>query len=215
MYSFKKPSTKRFSIHFLGTFDARPRDSRHFHSCIMIGSSSPTLVLQRMLLGWLAVSSSIQFFGSRNGVLLVEAAIQEFTLVIHLEDVDTVSLATGEAVTRVGIYVNGTYPGPSLIVNLGDEVRIKVMNELPSSATTIHFHGQHQKNTYYMDGVPGVTQVNTITRIVLRDWTRTIMREFCFDLHIPYIGNLLTVCISVLFFDSVLSVLCHPLSTVL
>jgi hypothetical protein len=49
------------------------------------------MVLQRMLLGWLAVSSSILSFGGRNGLLLVEAAIQEFTLVIHLEDVDTVS----------------------------------------------------------------------------------------------------------------------------
>lgn len=33
-----------------------------------------------------------------------------------------------------------------------------VLNELGSESTTLHWHGQHQKETPYMDGVPYVTQ---------------------------------------------------------
>lgn len=43
-------------------------------------------------------------------------------------------------------------------VCLGDEVIIDVENHLSSDSTTIHWHGHHQKNSPYMDGVPFVTQ---------------------------------------------------------
>lgn len=88
----------------------------------------------------------------------VDGAVREFTLVVHHQDVDATSMS-GEVVTRLGTYVNETYPGPTLTVDLGDEVVIKVINEMPVSQATIHFHGQHQVDTYYMDGVPHVTQV--------------------------------------------------------
>jgi L-ascorbate oxidase len=43
-------------------------------------------------------------------------------------------------------------------VCLGDEVIIDVINHLSSDSTTIHWHGHHQRNSPYMDGVPFVTQ---------------------------------------------------------
>lgn len=54
--------------------------------------------------------------------------------------------------------VNRRLPGPSIEVCLGDEVIIDVINELSSDTTTIHWHGHHQINSPYMDGVPFVTQ---------------------------------------------------------
>jgi len=50
---------------------------------------------------------------------------------------------------------NGTVPGPTIKVDLGDHVRVVLDNELPQS-TAIHFHGITVPNT--MDGVPDVTQ---------------------------------------------------------
>lgn len=50
---------------------------------------------------------------------------------------------------------NGTVPGPMIRVTEGDQVRIRLKNELPVP-TTIHWHGIEVPNA--MDGVPGVTQ---------------------------------------------------------
>lgn len=50
---------------------------------------------------------------------------------------------------------NGEIPGPVLMVNVGDKVRIVLKNELPES-TTLHFHGIRVPNA--MDGVDPYTQ---------------------------------------------------------
>ena len=50
---------------------------------------------------------------------------------------------------------NGKVPGPVLRVRLGEEVEVRLKNDLPQP-TTIHWHGVRVPNA--MDGVPGVTQ---------------------------------------------------------
>jgi len=50
---------------------------------------------------------------------------------------------------------NGTAPGPTIKVAVGDTVRVVLTNELPES-TSIHFHGIATPNA--MDGVPDITQ---------------------------------------------------------
>jgi manganese oxidase len=50
---------------------------------------------------------------------------------------------------------NGTVPGPTIHVNVGDKVRVVLHNTLPES-TVIHFHGLTVPNA--MDGVPEITQ---------------------------------------------------------
>jgi FtsP/CotA-like multicopper oxidase with cupredoxin domain/plastocyanin len=50
---------------------------------------------------------------------------------------------------------NGTVPGPTIHVNVGDKVKIVLHNQLPES-TVVHFHGLEVPNS--MDGVPYVTQ---------------------------------------------------------
>jgi zinc transporter ZupT len=51
---------------------------------------------------------------------------------------------------------NGVVPGPTLVVNQGDEVVVEYRNEL-DIADTIHFHGIHEAPVD-MDGVPGSSQ---------------------------------------------------------
>jgi FtsP/CotA-like multicopper oxidase with cupredoxin domain len=50
---------------------------------------------------------------------------------------------------------DGTAPGPVLRVKRGEELRVRLVNEL-REPTTIHWHGVRLPNT--MDGVPGLTQ---------------------------------------------------------
>ncbi len=50
---------------------------------------------------------------------------------------------------------NGTVPGPTLRVKRGDELRVRLVNEL-AEPTTIHWHGVRLPNA--LDGVPQLTQ---------------------------------------------------------
>eukprot|EP00933_Yihiella_yeosuensis_P036508 TRINITY_DN3027_c0_g1_i5.p1 TRINITY_DN3027_c0_g1~~TRINITY_DN3027_c0_g1_i5.p1 ORF type:complete len:821 (-),score=124.84 TRINITY_DN3027_c0_g1_i5:143-2605(-) len=51
------------------------------------------------------------------------------------------------------ITINDQTPGPKVVANLGDTIRIKVRN-LMNDAITVHFHGITQFGTPYMDGTP-------------------------------------------------------------
>ncbi|CAG8768208.1 31506_t:CDS:2, partial [Racocetra persica] len=75
---------------------------------------------------------------------------------------------------RVVWTVNGTYPGPALVITKGDRLVVHVINNLgePTSVNftsdknikrdcsciQIHFHGFFQRGTNWYDGVPGQTQ---------------------------------------------------------
>lgn len=64
----------------------------------------------------------------------------------------------GDGNKRPVVVVNRQMPGPSIEVCVGDEVIVDVQNLLLGDSTTIHWHGYHQRDTPYMDGVPYVTQ---------------------------------------------------------
>ncbi|RIA82636.1 Multicopper oxidase [Glomus cerebriforme] len=53
--------------------------------------------------------------------------------------------------------INNQFPGPEIIVDKGDMIRINVTNYI-GHPTTFHVHGMIHKETVYMDGVPYVTQ---------------------------------------------------------
>ncbi|KAL7422408.1 hypothetical protein Q5752_003054 [Cryptotrichosporon argae] len=53
--------------------------------------------------------------------------------------------------------VNGQYPGPLIEANTGDRIIVHVTNSI-DEGQAIHWHGQLQNGTQYMDGVPGMTQ---------------------------------------------------------
>lgn len=56
------------------------------------------------------------------------------------------------------IAVNGTIPGPPIVVYEGQTIIIHVKNDLLSDSLTIHWHGLNQKGTPFMDGVGYISQ---------------------------------------------------------
>ncbi|BFZ08940.1 hypothetical protein BsWGS_11978 [Bradybaena similaris] len=66
--------------------------------------------------------------------------------------------ADGWEKPRLVITANKTMPGPAIEVYEGQTVIVHVKNMLTSMATSIHWHGQHQYLTPWMDGVAFVTQ---------------------------------------------------------
>ena len=59
---------------------------------------------------------------------------------------------------RTIITINNRFPGPTLIVPKNAIVVVDVNNKLDSETTTIHWHGMHQRNTPWMDGVQHISQ---------------------------------------------------------
>ena len=59
---------------------------------------------------------------------------------------------------RMAIAVNGQIPGPTLIVHEGQTVIVHVHNNLTTEGISVHWHGIHQRDSPYMDGVGQVTQ---------------------------------------------------------
>src|SRR5262249_30640351 len=53
---------------------------------------------------------------------------------------------------------NGQLPGPVIRVKEGDTLRVKVVNQLGTVPTSIHWHGMHQPGTWRMDGVADVSR---------------------------------------------------------
>ena len=54
--------------------------------------------------------------------------------------------------------VNGTFQGPTIIAEEQGIVVVDVFNEMIDEDTSIHFHGMHQHNVPWMDGVGNITQ---------------------------------------------------------
>ncbi|KAJ5923529.1 hypothetical protein N7454_008774 [Penicillium verhagenii] len=71
--------------------------------------------------------------------------------------VQNVTLAP-DGYERLVLAANGTYPGPLIEANWGDDLVIHVTNELENNGTAIHWHGIRQLDSNEYDGVPGVTQ---------------------------------------------------------
>lgn len=78
---------------------------------------------------------------------------------INGTDCDNDNCIPLNGVQRPIITVNRLYPGPSIQVCEGDTINVTVQNLLDDHGElTIHWHGIHQVDTPFMDGVPKVTQ---------------------------------------------------------
>ena len=63
------------------------------------------------------------------------------------------SYRSPDCVERPTLTINGEFPGPTIRVKAGENVRVKVSNNLASDAITIHWHGQRQFNNVWHDGI--------------------------------------------------------------
>jgi len=59
---------------------------------------------------------------------------------------------------KAALLINGSYPGPTIEVMVGEEVEVTLVNKMHSESITIHWHGLHQKDTPFMDGARGIAQ---------------------------------------------------------
>lgn len=66
---------------------------------------------------------------------------------------------TADGFGRIHYLINGQYPGPLLLWDEDDWVKVSVVNNC-SNPFTMHWHGIWQIGTPQMDGVPGVNQWN-------------------------------------------------------
>ncbi|EUC33606.1 multicopper oxidase [Bipolaris zeicola 26-R-13] len=60
--------------------------------------------------------------------------------------------------SRVCMLINGRYPGPTIVANWGDTIRVTVRNLLQSNGTSFHWHGFRMLNKNIQDGVNGITE---------------------------------------------------------
>ncbi|KAK3324236.1 Cupredoxin [Cercophora scortea] len=63
-----------------------------------------------------------------------------------------------DGVSKQMMTVNGQYPGPTIEANWGDNISVKVCNQLTLNGTGIHFHGIRHLNTNYADGATAQTE---------------------------------------------------------
>ena len=68
---------------------------------------------------------------------------------------DGFRLLRARALPSTGLGYDGIAPGPTLRVRRGDELRVRLVNDL-AAPTSVHWHGIRLPNA--MDGVPQLTQ---------------------------------------------------------
>lgn len=70
--------------------------------------------------------------------------------------IDSIITAAGRH--REVLLINRNFPGTPIVVPLNAAVEITVTNHLMSESISLHWHGQTQMGTFYMDGVSRITQ---------------------------------------------------------
>ncbi|KAK2190092.1 hypothetical protein NP493_88g01019 [Ridgeia piscesae] len=68
------------------------------------------------------------------------------------------TVVTGDGETKMMMMINRQHPGPSIVVYEGQEVVVRITNDLVNEAFTMHWHGIRQRNTPWMDGGGSVSQ---------------------------------------------------------
>jgi len=59
---------------------------------------------------------------------------------------------------RKAMLINGQFPGPNIVADWGDTVRVTVTNRLRINGTSIHWHGVRMLNNNVNDGTNGITE---------------------------------------------------------
>ncbi|KAI1858714.1 uncharacterized protein JN550_012546 [Neoarthrinium moseri] len=76
-------------------------------------------------------------------------------------DVTWVTANPDGAFDRPTIGINGQWPIPPIVANVGDNVVVHVKNSLGNETTSLHFHGLYMNGTTHMDGPAQITQPGT------------------------------------------------------
>ncbi|XP_062602417.1 uncharacterized protein LOC134264138 [Saccostrea cucullata] len=111
----------------------------------------------------LIVEQNMTMFHPKAGkVILHGGKLYPYNIDLKTATIDDIvpkeEVIIANGIQRPVVVFNGTLPGPDIIVYEGQTLFITVTNKLPSEILGIHWHGMHQRNTPFMDGVSFVTQ---------------------------------------------------------
>ena len=94
-----------------------------------------------------------EVFYLNNGHLLPAQVMPRGTCQNESDPNCTDAITVDSRTYRSVIAVNGQVPGPTIIVHENQTVVVDVKNRLATEGISIHWHGIHQRNTPWMDGV--------------------------------------------------------------
>ena len=115
------------------------------------------------------VAGTIYYFNETTGDLLPHPFSDQICAEIPMDDRRCTPPATVDAATyRPYLAINGLFPGPDLIVYENQTLNILVVNRLEQETVSMHWHGLHQNNTPWMDGVDHVTQCGILPQTSFR-----------------------------------------------
>jgi iron transport multicopper oxidase len=66
--------------------------------------------------------------------------------------------AAPDGFKRPVIGINGKWPPPPIIANVGEQITVTYVNKLGNESSSLHWHGIHQTGTNQMDGAMPATQ---------------------------------------------------------
>ncbi|KAI8781445.1 laccase [Biomphalaria glabrata] len=111
---------------------------------------------------WLEVEYKLTMMDYKKAVYASGGKLYHFDVenpqLVTPIDGSNVITADGWENQRLVITVNKTIPGPSIEVYEGQTIVVHVTNKLLSSGISIHWHGMHQRQTAWSDGVTFITQ---------------------------------------------------------
>ncbi|XP_055854231.1 uncharacterized protein LOC129917982 [Episyrphus balteatus] len=87
-----------------------------------------------------------------------------------VEDCNNPQCIVGDGVEKGVMSINRQVPGPAIQTCQGDMIIVDVVNKAHGTASAIHWHGLHMKDTPWMDGVPYVTQCPNLYGSTFRYW---------------------------------------------
>lgn len=115
---------------------------------------SCTLVIEHKLT--MILEKEKQLVYPDNGILRLRGKTNNNTSLTP-DQISRVITADGET-SRLVISINGVFPGPRIEVWEGQTLNVTIVNMLHTDSVTVHFHGLHQRDTPWMDGVGFLTQ---------------------------------------------------------
>jgi L-ascorbate oxidase len=117
--------------------------------------SKPMTMIVRLL-----VTLAVVSLPSFSLLLLADAKTVEYTWTLkpRRAQAEDPSFSPDCNLDRLLLFVNDEFPGPPLYASVGDVVKVTMINESPTDALALHFHGLTMQGQPYADGAASVTQ---------------------------------------------------------
>ena len=111
-----------------------------------------TLTIEHRLTMLFEENGAYKLAYPKDGTLFVDQDRE-----LNETEMATVITADGQG-SRLLIAINGQFPGPRIEAYVNQKLRVTVVNKLHTDSVTVHFHGLHQRETPWADGVAFISQ---------------------------------------------------------